>query len=170
MVLESSAFAIATASVSLAPSDEKILYRSRRRCGVKVRVKGDPGKSIWRRLPLVDPSVTGFLSATVGDRLVRLVLGRVETNVLILVGTVRVGARAEEYEGESNDGVVARMFAASCLACRTREAKCGSPTRSVTSLFLNSYVFEDNLRRQNKTLKVHIWRTLKVGIWNGLIF
>ena len=146
MVLESSAFAIATASVSLAPSDEKILYRSRRRCGVKVRVKGDPGKFIWRRLPLVDPSVTACFNATVGDRLVRLVLGRVETNVLILVGTVRVGARAEEYEGESNDGVVARMFAASCLACRTREAKCGrmtSPTRSVTLLFLNSYGFEE---------------------------
>ena len=103
MVLESSRFAIGAASFPLAPSGEIIFDPSRRRCGVKVRVKGDPGQFIWRRLRLVDPSVTAVCIPGVGDLLVRQELGRVETDVLVLVGSVRVGARAEEREGESKD-------------------------------------------------------------------
>jgi hypothetical protein len=44
VVLESSRFAIGAASFPLAPSGEIIFDPSRRRCGVKVRVKGDPTK------------------------------------------------------------------------------------------------------------------------------
>ena len=51
----------------------------------------------------VDPRVTGSSNPTKCDLFACSELGRVETDVLVLVGSVRVGARAEEREGESKD-------------------------------------------------------------------
>ena len=58
-------------------------------------------KYLARTLGSVDPLITGLSKPVKNDLLACSELGRVETNVLVLVGTVRVGARAEEGEGES---------------------------------------------------------------------
>ena len=77
---------------------------SRRRCGVKVRVEGDAGQIITPGLQVVDEIVTGVIGLPTGarDSLAPLVLCWVEADVLILVGTVCVGARAKNTYIPSN--------------------------------------------------------------------
>ena len=71
------------------------------RRGVKSRVEGDAVKYLARTLGSVDPQITGSSIPVKSDLLACSELGRVETDILVLVGIVRVGARAEEREGES---------------------------------------------------------------------
>ena len=102
MVLVKSRFAIGAAFKLLAELLDPRFGISRRRCGVKGRVEGDASQIITPGLQEVDEIVTGVIGLSrYRDSLAPLVLGRVETNVLVLVGIVRVGARAEESEGES---------------------------------------------------------------------
>ena len=102
MVLVKSRFAIGAAFKLLAELLDPRFGISRRRCGVKGLVEGDALQILIGSLQEVDEIVTGVIGLPrYRNSLAPLVLGRVETNVLVLVGIVRVGARAEESEGES---------------------------------------------------------------------